>query len=304
MTKENGMRKSMFMVLTLILVAAVTGAQEKRIFQRDGVAYAPRAARFVLTADDMDSELHEIRYSLDGEEARVYEGPIRIEEEGRHVITYRAVDALGNVSRENVYTVVIDDTPPRLVGTARGAGFVEDNTVYIRSDTAIVLTGDDNLSGLQSIHVSLDGTNFTTYQDVVFIPEEGEHTGYAYAVDNVGNRSRTYMVTGWVDNTPPVVRIVPQRPLTTANGNRYSVRGNQFSLRATDRISGVGSIYFSLNGSEFATYAAPLSITEPGDHVIRAKGVDLLGNESDPVELTFTVESGTPEPQLRAIIEE
>jgi hypothetical protein len=298
------MRKLVFLGLCTMLITAAIGAQEKRIYSDGNVDFAPSAARFVLTADDLDAELHEIRYSVNGGESRMYEEPIRLTREGRHVITYRSVDILGNVSGEKVYTVVIDDTPPALAGTGQGAGFVEDDAVYLRSDTTIVLKADDELSGVDGVYVSLDGEDFRPFRGVGYINEEGEHTGYAYAVDNVGNRSRTFSVRGWVDNTPPEVRIVPQRPLTSVGGRQYSIRGNQFSLRASDEISGVDEILVSLNGSEFATYSGPVTITDPGRYVLRAKAVDRLGNESETVERRFTVESRTPQPQLRAIIEE
>ena len=298
------MRKLIGISICVLIVVGTVGAQQKRIFNDGQVDYAPSAARFVLTADEMESNLQEIQYSINGGETMVYDEPIRLEDEGRHTITYRAVDVMENVSGEKVYTIVIDDTPPALTGTARGAGFVEDQTAYLRGDTAIILSAADNRSGVEGVYVSLDGDNFFRYQDVAFIDEEGEHTGYAYTVDNVGNRSQTFSIRGWIDNTPPEVQIVPRRRLAVVQGDRYSRRDNEFAVRATDEISGVDEIHVSLDRQEFATYSGPISFSEAGYHTIRARAVDRLGNVSGTVELGFRVDVETPDPQLRAIIEE
>lgn len=297
------MRKLAVLGIVVLVTVGTVSAQQLRIYNDGQVDYAPSAARFVLTADEMESNLKEIEYSINGGETMVYDEPIRISEEGRHVITYRAVDAIDNVSSEKVYTVVIDDTAPTLSGTARGAGFVEDNTAYLRGDTAIILSASDEASGVNGVFVSLDGENFFRYQDVAYIDEEGEHTGYAYTVDNVGNRSQTFSIRGWVDNTPPEVRIAPRRPLTVVQGERYTGRGNQFVVRAEDEVAGVDEIHVSVDRQEFATYSSPITFSESGYHTIRARAVDRLGNMSAVVELGFYVDVETPDPEIRAIIE-
>ncbi|MFP4151361.1 MAG: OmpL47-type beta-barrel domain-containing protein [Alkalispirochaeta sp.] len=297
------MRKSVVLGICVLVVVGTVGAQQKRIYNDGQVDFAPQAARFVLTADEMESTLKEIEYTVNGGETMVYDEPIRLTDEGRHVITYRAVDAMDNVSSEKVYTVVIDDTPPTLSGTARGAGFVDDDVAYLRGDTAIILSAADELSGVEGIYVSLDGDDFFRYQDVAYIDEEGEYTGYAYTVDNVGNRSRTFSIRGRVDNTPPSVRIVPRTPLTTVQGERYSGRGNRFEVRANDETSGIDEIHVSIDRQEFVTYAGPITFTDSGYHTIRARAVDRLGNMSDTVELGFYVDVVTPDPEIRALID-
>jgi len=297
------MRKLVVLGICVLVVVGTVGAQQKRIYNDGQVDFAPQAARFVLTADEMESTLKEIEYSINGGETMVYDEPIRLTEEGRHVITYRAVDAMDNVSTEKVYTVVIDDTAPTLSGTARGAGFVDDGVAYLTGDTAIILSAADALAGVEGIYVSLDGDNFFRYQDVAYIDEEGEYTGYAYTVDNVGNRSRTFSIRGRVDNTAPTVRIVPRTPLTTVQGERYSGRGNQFVVRANDQIAGVGEVHVSIDRQEFVTYGGPITFAESGYHTIRARAVDRLGNMSGTVELGFYIDVETPDPEIRAIIE-
>jgi hypothetical protein len=298
------MRK--IVIATLCACIAVTGvfAQQKRVYTSGTINYAPSAARFVLSADEMETNLDQIQYSINGGETMVYEGPIRVEGEGRHTITYRATDVTGNLSADKVYTVVIDDTAPMLSATAKGQAYIDDDVAYLRGDTEIILSASDELSGVYGIYVSLDNRNFFRYEDVAYIDEEGEHQGYAYTEDNVGNRSQTFTVRGFVDNTPPDVRIVPRRPLTVVQGDRYTSSGNQFVVRARDELSGVAEIHVSIDRQEYITYAEPVVFDEPGFHIVRARAVDRLGNVSSVVELDFYVDVETPEPEIRTIIEE
>ncbi len=296
------MQKTMLVVLILTTATASVWTQQKRIFNNGEVDFAPAAARFELSADEFESNLKEIQYSINGGEISVYTGPIQLTNEGRNVVTYRAIDATGNVSPEKAYTVVIDTTPPELTGTARGNAYVADGEAFVRSDTAIMLDATDELSGVWNIYVSTDGENYFRFGDVAYVEEEGRHQAYAYAVDNVGNRSGTFRVTGNVDNTGPQVGIVPRSPLSVVQGKRFTSAGNSFVVRASDAVAGVEEVQVSIDGGEFVTYGGPVSFREAGDHTISARAFDKLGNESRTVELAFTVDIETPQPQIRAII--
>lgn len=298
------MRRILFIALCALVTVGVASAQQRKIFNNGQIDFAPSSARFVLTADELDTGLAEIEYRINDGEAMIYEEPLQLNDEGRHVITYRATDLLGNVSREEAYTVVIDDTAPGISATARGHAFVEGNAAYLRSDTAIMVSASDSASGVAGIFVSLDDDNYIRYSDVAFVNEEGDHRGYAYTVDNVGNRSRTYSIRAFVDNTAPEIMIVPRQRLTTVQGDRYTSSGNQFVVRATDAVAGIDTIEVSVNRQEFAAYTGPVAFDDPGLQSIRARATDRLGNTSGIVELSFYVDTAVPQPRLRAIIEE
>lgn len=297
------MRRNVLVLLIMTVVVAVGFAQEKRVYNDGEVDFAPTEARFELSAEEFESNLKEIQYSINGGELQVYTEPIRLSEEGRNVITYRATDVTGNVSDERAYTVVIDTTPPELTGTARGHAFVEDGEAYIRSDTVVMLDATDNLSGVWNIYVSDDGEKFVRLRDIrSYIPLEGHREAYAYAVDNVGNKSRTFRVSGYVDNTGPRITIVPRNPLTIVQGERFTTPSNTFLVRASDSVAGVEEVQISLDGGSFVTYGGPVSFASAGDHTIRARAYDRLGNVSAVEELEVTIDVAKPEPQIRAII--
>ena len=207
---EEGEMKTGFVALLcgLIILGSLHMliAQDTRIYNDGEIDYAPPGAGFVLTAEDMESTVKEIRYSVDGSAAATYDNPIVFDREGRHVIVYWAVDMTGNVSSEKIYSVVVDATPPEGFVSVRGPAFMEGDLIYLTAGSTIVVWAEDQLSGVDAVFVSLDEGDFAAYTEPVSITEEGYHTASAFAVDNVGNRTDVFSVEGYVDSTPPVVQ--------------------------------------------------------------------------------------------------
>lgn len=293
--EELAMKKlTVVLVLCTVLTVSLVGAQEKRIYNNGEIDYVPLGAKIALHAEDKESSLQYIEYSVNGESVKRYEGPVKLPEEGRYFIGYRAVDNMGNISKEKVYSCYVDGTAPYLMGAANGPAYMVDNEVYLTSNTGIVVSGDDELSGVQAIYVALDDNNYFRYTGTSYITEEGKHTGKAYAVDNVGNKSKVYSITGYVDNTPPTVKITPKKRIYDLQGDRYSTPDNSYRVTATDEISGVKEIMVSIDNREYVSYSEPVSLRDEGYRTIRAKAVDYLGNESDEVILSLYVDDKVP----------
>jgi len=290
-------------IIFLFVFAEISMAQEKRIYNDGVIDYAPITASFMLSADDTESTLKEIQYSIDGSPLETYTGPINFNSEGRHIIVYRAVDMTGNISPEKIYSVVVDATPPEGLVSVKGPSMIRENRVYITENTSIVLWAEDNLSGVNTIYVQLDGGGYLPYTGPVFIVEEGMHRAEAYAVDNVGNRSETYIVEGYVDNTPPQVRIVTEEEFVKVDGKNFTNRDNVYYIDFSDNISGTKEVLVALDGSDFVTYTGPFRVQIPGKHILQAKGVDYLGNESLPVAVEFYVDVAPPSSRLGTAVE-
>ncbi len=261
-----------------------------RIYNDGVIDYVPQEARFVLTAEDAESSLDVIQYSIDGSPLEVYTKPLSITGEGRHVIVYRAVDRTGNISSEKIYPVVVDASPPDAFASIDGPFYMDGGNVFITRNSAILVWAEDTLSGVEAIYVSLDEGEYVEFTAPVLIPDEGFHTAKTYAVDNVGNRTDVFSVAGYVDSTPPEVAITTRDDLILAGGERYTNKNNDFTVSADDSIAGVRAIYVSLDGSEYYTYPGPFKVQAAGFHTLKAKAVDNLGNESGPVELTFYID--------------
>lgn len=289
------MKKIVIVGLILLLTGfAFMGAQEKRLYNDGSIDYLPKNAKIRLFAEDMGSSLEYIEYSLNGGSIKRYEGPIQLTSEGRQFVAYRAIDKLGNISIEKAYSCIVDDNPPYFSASANGPAFLEDGVAYGTGNTSIVLWAEDELSGVSAIYVSVDDSGFWKYTGPGYIEEEGKHVGKAYAVDNVGNRTKTYQVTGYVDNTPPSVNINAKEDFVDLQGSKYTTSTNEYTVRATDNIAGVKEIMVSVDRGEFFTYTEPFGVQGEGFHSIRAKAVDYLDNMSKAVDLGFYVDVEKP----------
>ena len=85
---------------------------------------------------------------------------------------------------------------------------------------------------------------------------------------------------GAVDDTPPVTTcaITGTNPVT-------------ITLTATDDDSGVNHTYYKIDDGSYATYTAPVEVTEAGDHVVYFYSVDMVGNTETEKSQAFTVEA-------------
>jgi hypothetical protein len=234
----------------------------------------------------------------------VYDDPITLDREGRHVIVYWAVDRTGNVSSEKIYSVIVDATPPDGFVSVHGPAFIEGDLIYLTGGSTIVVWAEDQLSGVDTVYVSLDGSNFAEYADPVSITDEGYHTASAYAVDNVGNRTDVFSVEGYVDSTPPRVSITAKEDFVEVGRERYTNRVNEYTVAASDEYAGVQDVLVSLDGSDYVAYTAPFKVQQPGPHVVRAVAQDRLGNRSAPVELSFYVDVTPPSATMGVTLEE
>jgi len=300
------MKKWSICVIVLLFLfsgAVFVPAQEKRIYNDGIIDYVPLTAQFVLSAEDFESTVKEIQYSIDGSAVTVYKDPIRFESEGRHFIAYRAIDMTGNISNEKIYSVVVDGSPPEGIASVEGMVYMDEEYVYLTKESAIVLWAEDNLSGVDRIYVKLDDMDYMPYEEPVVISTEGYHSAETYAVDNVGNATSKLTVQGCVDGTPPDVSIVPDEDFVNVKNELYTNQKNEYTVTAYDEFAGVKEIMVSFDGSAYVAYVAPFRVQVPGFHTVRAKAVDNLGNVSDPVELSFYVDVQPPESKIGASVD-
>jgi len=300
---KKGLLAAVFLIFMLGTLNLLN-ATDMRIYNDGEIDYVPLKASFALGAEDMESTVKEIRYSINGSSIEVYDEPITFDTEGRQVIVYWAIDMIGNVSGEKIYSVIVDATPPEGFVSVMGPAFMGSDTVYLTGESTVVIWAEDELSGVDAIYVSLDNGGFVPYTEPVSIMEEGYHTASAYAVDNVGNRTEEFSIDGYVDNTPPNVTISVRNSFVEVAGKKFTNAGNIYTVSAEDEYVGIREILVSLDGSEFVTYTAPFRVQIPGAHTVQAKAVDRLGNESAPAELSFFVDITPPKASMGVSLEE
>jgi hypothetical protein len=150
------------------------------------------SATVTITAEDTESGVERIEYSLDGGAFVRYTAPVAVTAVGPHMVHYRATDVAGNTAPEKMvsFTVVApqepDTTPPAT--SAAVSGNRDPNGDYIDSAT-VAVTATDGQSGVDSVEYAVDGGAWTAYTEPVTVGEPGAHTVRYRATDRAGNIS-------------------------------------------------------------------------------------------------------------------
>ena len=177
-------------------------------------------------------------------------------EEGQIVETevkFRAVDNVGNASKEVTATVKIDRTKPVISADKESGKWTKED---------IKINAIDSGSGVKRITVTKDGRLYNPAVENT-LSESGRYT--VKAADNAGNESDE--VTYLIDKTKPQIEL---------NGYEEGVWTNKdVKIRFTDEHSGIKSV--TVNGSA-AAYENGYTITESGEYTVKC--IDKTGNEN------------------------
>jgi hypothetical protein len=108
---------------------------------------------------------------------------------------------------------------------------------------------------------------------------------------------------GSTDTTPPQVSASVAGD-KDASGNY--VGSATVTLSASDTESGVAKVEYSLDGQPFTAYSAPVSVNQPGQHMLHYRAADKAGNTSGEGMASFTVVAppakDTTPPQVSATV--
>ncbi|MBT7072876.1 MAG: hypothetical protein HN975_18535 [Anaerolineae bacterium] len=143
-------------------------------------------------------------------------------------------------------------------------------------------------SGLLSFETSLDDVTWVAYSAAMPFGE-GTRTLYLRATDNAGNVEKINIPLN-VDMTDPV----PSRVIGGLSGsNGWYSSSITVTASATDGGAGVDALATTLDGSTWATYSAPLTLTD-GTYTLQVKATDLAGNQASTTSETLKVDATAP----------
>ena len=200
------------------------------------------------------------------------------------------------------FGVLIDAAPPKTNLTASGAHHVEAGGVtYFGPGLRISLNSEDDSTGISSglwkTLYSMDGEAFGTYSAPLdAFSREGAYTLRYYALDNVGNAEKVHTFAFTVDTSAPRTRIElngPHHGDTVAPATRVS-------LVATDNLSGVKEVQYSIDGGKPMSYGEPFAIgpLSDGAHQLRYFAVDAADNREEEHRWAFRVSGTVNAPQM------
>ena len=241
-----------------------------------------------ITSLDGVSGISTIIYRLDGSGEQSYTGPFVVSTEGVHTIGYYAVDVAGNIENERSVQFKVDTVVPTVSGLLEGV--VGDEGWFI-SSVMVTIRGNDASSGIDIIMYQLDGGSWSNYYSTIEVSEEGDHDIAFYAVDQAGNHADTVNLTFSIDATIPTA----QSMLTGETGqNGWYVSEVAVNLTAQDNLSGVATLLYRLDGSDWMEYSTDLSINVDGQHTVDFFAIDRAGNNGTIGSVVVMLDSTGP----------
>ncbi|MEI6622733.1 MAG: hypothetical protein WCP28_12585 [Actinomycetes bacterium] len=222
---------------------------------------------FSLSGADAGSGVASLYCRLGAETEQPYVGPITVSQAGTTVVSYRAVDAAGNSSVETTAAITIHHGMPTSSVSGVPGGWV---------CVPVTLTVDAADPDGEAVRVlwSADGSAPVNSGVPLEVPVSGEgtHTVVYRAINGSGVTEDT--------EHRAVVRIDTSPPVSSAAGIPAGATPGPVTvtLAGDDTLSGVDSIYYSLDAAPAAPYSGHLSVSSIGTSTLSWWAVDSAGN--------------------------
>lgn len=106
----------------------------------------------------------------------------------------------------------------------------------------------------------------------------------------------------FADGVAPVTSLsLTGAPMYSSQGKVYYGKNLTLSLRATDEMSGVKEILYSLNGADYIPYRFSLPVNKEGDHIYRYYSADNVGNVEVFKQTSFVVDVTPPKSYYKIV---
>lgn len=269
---------------------AVTGDQ----YETSSAMYVSNRTKVELSSTDNKAGNDNITYVVGRNEATVYSAPFNLPDaNGNHTVTYHGTDkvnnnyaTLGKPEDRKKKTYYLDNVPPTISYDYQGSKYLTRDTMFITSETDIILYASDKASGVKKINYSMNGAAEATYTKAIRADKEGFYSMDYSALDNVNNKKADAFFFR-VDNTGPTIEpILSSDPVgkieLDGNDGPLNVypKGVKLYLGATDAIIDTKTIYYQLNDGKEQVYTAPITLNNSGVVSYSVRAVDHLGNET------------------------
>lgn len=253
--------------------------------------YISPRTRIKLDASDSQVKVKEILYAVNSNPQQTYASPFTpAVNQGEVVLQYQAKDDLDNISPPVKAPIIMDSEPPHTKHTIKGKTYVKEaGVVYLGAEAQIQLVASDNLSGVKQIEYQLNEVPPTIYTEPLKLPKEGRYLFRYWATDRVSNQE-TYTPLLFISDTsgPEIVETFSSDPVGNVPGKQGGnlpvfITGTSLSLAARDNASGLAKIEYSMGGDKYQAFTAPILLSGKGQHSIKVKAFDQVGNKSEKI---------------------
>lgn len=271
-------------IITFLIAIFLTSAVANAAKLYGTFYYEPDTDRYFTTAQSTFSirpienpkYLDRIEVSIDNGDFQAYSSQIKFDQEGLHLIRFRASDPVLNWSPMQSFRVYVDQSPPKTIVRWQGKSYEKDSRTFVSPDSTLSLSSQDNLSGVAKL-LSQTGEKTSEISSNAKFAREGEYNLKVAAVDQVGNREEWVNVPFVVDASAPQTRAEIQGFFYKVKNLMFVNSGSRIALESQDSLSGIDTIEFQINSGPITTYREP--IPPMGQEMtLKFRAVDHVGN--------------------------
>ena len=162
-------------------------------FEQRGHFWIPSATKIALLASDAESGVQSIKFKIGDDPEKSYQAPFALQKEGTYAIQYFAVDQVNNAENPHTITVVVDNTPPKIMmnfSSAPIAKTAPDTSISAYPlDTSLFLGSTDASSGAAGVWYKLNGSQEKQYRSPLVFKKPGTYEVTVRTVDRVHNEA-------------------------------------------------------------------------------------------------------------------
>jgi outer membrane protein assembly factor BamB len=280
------------MIINVDMDAPSTQAQVSATWWYDVWYQSPAQVSF--TSADSTSGVATTYYTIDGGATQTYTASVNISDGGIHTVNYWSVDVAGNAETQKSVTVRVDNTAPSTQISTSGT--VGANGWY-RSSVQASLAASDSQVGVNVTMYRVDGGPTMVYSGPFTVSGEGQHQVLYWSNDKLSNTETQQTATIRIDSSVPTAQNSVSGP---AGGNGYFKGAVQFSITASDNLSGVANNFYRIDGGATQTYGSPFTISSDGNHAVDYWSVDSAGNVSGVRTVPLKIDASAPLTELTA----
>ncbi len=179
----------------------------------------------------------------------------------------------------------------------------DDGKLYINKALPVYLfIGTDPDNTQQSVRLQSQATK--AYTNPMYFDTEGINTIQSpWCVDTSTKETvipkRNIIFEVYADSRPPITRISFGKSRTLNKKGKIHLSGNaEITLTASDELSGVDKIMYSINNEDYKEYSSPFILEDEKEYTLQYFSYDRVGNVEDVHKIILVIDKSSPKVRL------
>ena len=221
-----------------------------------------------------------------------YANPYYFDTEGKNTFRVKGAKTPSGAMAEAVFEIYADGLAPKIIWNVSN-GYRLGNKVYYGSGSILNVKGEDLFSGVKAIYYSINDSDFVKLNGPLKFDKEGLVKIKFYAIDKTGNKSGIKTAVLNVDLSAPEVKLT----FTGKHTDSIASRISRIKFLASDTISGVKAVYYSIDNRPFIKYYKPVTLYnfKEGEHLVKYYAEDFVGNKTNQLVSIILIDNTPPD---------